>query len=84
MPTTSGMCGRVTLYADPQAVAALFSIPEPTFEWGLRYNIAPTQSVVACRASTAGGRELDAPALGIGSFMGERPVLRREGDQRES
>lgn len=52
------MCGRFTLRTSPQAVAQHFGVAEfPLFE--PRYNIAPTQSVVAVRAAKEGaGREM--------------------------
>jgi putative SOS response-associated peptidase YedK len=52
------MCGRFTLTARPETVAALFELPEvPLLEQ--RYNIAPTQSVVVVRRTPdAAQREL--------------------------
>jgi len=42
------MCGRFTLFAEAKVVAATFELPElPLFE--ARYNIAPTQTVLAVR-----------------------------------
>lgn len=53
------MCGRFTLFADPTVVAAFVQTPEPTlFDWEPRWNIAPTQPVVACRLDAHHGREL--------------------------
>ncbi len=45
----NSMCGRFTLFADAATVAAFVQAPEPGFDWEPRYNIAPTQSIVACR-----------------------------------
>jgi putative SOS response-associated peptidase YedK len=45
------MCGRFALFADRSTVASFVQAPEPTFDWDARYNIAPTQSVIACRLS---------------------------------
>lgn len=50
------MCGRFALFAAGDELAERFQLPEsPLLE--ARYNIAPTQSVAAVRA-TSGGREL--------------------------
>lgn len=52
------MCGRFTLAAPPKLVADLFGLEEddlPLFE--PRYNIAPTQPVVAVRLDGSGMRE---------------------------
>jgi putative SOS response-associated peptidase YedK len=47
------MCGRFTLFATPVEVAGLFdALP---VEWPPRYNIAPTQPVLACRLDAATG-----------------------------
>jgi putative SOS response-associated peptidase YedK len=45
------MCGRFTLFATPVEVADLFDVP--AVEWPPRYNIAPTQPVLACRLNVA-------------------------------
>jgi putative SOS response-associated peptidase YedK len=50
------MCGRYVLIATPVEVGDLFDA-HPV-EWPPRYNIAPTQSVLACRLDTAAAREL--------------------------
>jgi putative SOS response-associated peptidase YedK len=50
------MCGRFTLFATPVEVADLFGTPPPP-ELPPHYNIAPTQSLLACRAGD-GSREL--------------------------
>jgi putative SOS response-associated peptidase YedK len=51
------MCGRFALFADPVDVAGLFDAPP--VEWPPRYNVAPTQPVLACRLDpAAGGRSL--------------------------
>lgn len=50
------MCGRITFRTEPKLVAELFNISElPLFE--PRYNVAPTQEVLAVRTSPKGGRE---------------------------
>jgi putative SOS response-associated peptidase YedK len=52
------MCGRFTLFASPVAVADLFGTAPPP-DLPPRYNIAPTQTLLACRLdATAKAREL--------------------------
>jgi putative SOS response-associated peptidase YedK len=52
------MCGRYTLRVSPAELAEIFDTLR-TIEWSPRYNIAPTQTVVAVRQSEQGsGREL--------------------------
>jgi putative SOS response-associated peptidase YedK len=46
------MCGRYTLTTDVQAIAESFGV-EPTLEAAPRYNIAPTQEVIAIRNNGA-------------------------------
>jgi putative SOS response-associated peptidase YedK len=51
------MCGRFTLVANPDALAELFELDAPP-ELSPRYNIAPTQAILAVRPkSDGGGRE---------------------------
>ena len=51
------MCGRFALFATPVEVGDLFGAP--AVEWPPRYNIAPTQTVLACRLNAAtAAREL--------------------------
>ncbi|MBS0263533.1 MAG: SOS response-associated peptidase [Planctomycetes bacterium] len=52
------MCGRYTLRVSPAELAEIFSVLN-TIDWSPRYNIAPTQTVVAVRAREQNdGREL--------------------------
>ena len=52
------MCGRYTLRVSPAELAELFAVIN-AFDWSPRYNIAPTQTVAAVRATRDGsGREL--------------------------
>ncbi|MDG2283642.1 MAG: SOS response-associated peptidase [Longimicrobiales bacterium] len=37
------MCGRYTLAAPPSDLVEAFNLPEPTFEWSSRFNVAPGQ-----------------------------------------
>jgi putative SOS response-associated peptidase YedK len=50
------MCGRYTLRVSPAELAEIFETLR-TIEWSPRYNIAPTQTVVAVRQGEQ-GREL--------------------------
>jgi putative SOS response-associated peptidase YedK len=57
------MCGRYTLFASPEEIAGIFSLPVPetarVLQGEPRYNIAPTTKVAAVRWSEGGdGREL--------------------------
>ena len=52
------MCGRFTLFAEPIAIAAFLHAPEPSFDSEPRYNIAPTQLILACRQAEDHHREL--------------------------
>ncbi len=50
------MCGRFTLKSSPQQVATLFAdLPVAIPEFVPRYNIAPTQQVLAVREASNGG-----------------------------
>jgi len=51
------MCGRYTLRVSPAELAEIFATLNQ-IEWTPRYNIAPTQTVVAVRQAEQGGREL--------------------------
>jgi putative SOS response-associated peptidase YedK len=52
------MCGRYTLRVSPAELAEIFATLNE-IEWAPRYNIAPTQTVVAVRQNERGeGREL--------------------------
>jgi putative SOS response-associated peptidase YedK len=52
------MCGRFTLFATPVEIGDLFAAPAPP-ELPPRYNVAPTQPVLACRLNAAAqAREL--------------------------
>jgi putative SOS response-associated peptidase YedK len=51
------MCGRFVQISPPEVYAGLFGA-EPLLEMTPRYNIAPSQPVLAARAGGAGGAEL--------------------------
>jgi putative SOS response-associated peptidase YedK len=51
------MCGRFVQYSDPEVYASRFDLDE-VCKAEPRYNVAPTQSVLAIRPSKSGGREL--------------------------
>jgi len=51
------MCGRFALFSDPDRIADY--LDAPPVEWPPRYNVAPTQPVLACRLNAAtAAREL--------------------------
>ena len=53
------MCGRFTLRAELARIAEWFEVADvPRWRWRPRYNIAPTQPVVACRLGADGRRQL--------------------------
>ena len=49
------MCGRFTLRASRSEIAEFFELMRDLVEWDTpRFNIAPTQSILAVRAGSAG------------------------------
>jgi putative SOS response-associated peptidase YedK len=68
------MCGRFTLRAMPQLVAAQFGLSEiPLFE--PHYNIAPTQLVLAVRADQTGNREAAQLRWGLIPSWADDPAI---------
>lgn len=66
------MCGRFAQYSDPDAIARHFDVetdlqPEP------RYNVAPTQPVLAVRLREGGQRELTRLRWGLIPFWSNGP-----------
>mgnify|MGYP006288141767 CR=1 FL=1 len=66
------MCGRFAQYSDPDAIARHFDLetdlhPEP------RYNVAPTQPVLAVRLDAHGRRELTRLRWGLVPFWSNGP-----------
>jgi putative SOS response-associated peptidase YedK len=59
------MCGRFTLTASAQSVQSLFPLLDLAEELEPRYNVAPTQPVLAVRAGAAGQQELVALRWGL-------------------
>lgn len=63
------MCGRFSLTTAGPILAELFSIDDPDPEvmaiWRARFNIAPSQSVAAIRATADGKRRLDMLRWGL-------------------
>jgi putative SOS response-associated peptidase YedK len=65
------MCGRFAQYTDPRRLARRFEISETkirVFETRPRYNLAPTQPVLAVRLDANGDRELVALTWGLLPF----------------
>ncbi|MDE0885142.1 MAG: SOS response-associated peptidase [Myxococcota bacterium] len=54
------MCGRMVLTRTAHEIADVFDVPEwsSECEFGPRYNVAPSQNVLAVRLASEGGREL--------------------------
>ncbi|NBC46671.1 MAG: hypothetical protein GVY22_01500 [Gammaproteobacteria bacterium] len=66
------MCGRFAQYSDPEVIARHFDLetdlqPEP------RYNLAPTQPVLAVRLGEDGQRELTRLRWGLVPFWSDGP-----------
>ena len=61
------MCGRFAFYSPTEATAALFGVRTST-DMSPRYNISPSQEVVAIRQSTAGELELASLRWGLVPF----------------
>ena len=92
------MCGRYTLSKDHQELEGRFDFKSPGFQWVPRYNIAPTQPVMAVMGDGERSAELLrwglipfwAKDAGIGSKMinaraetvAEKPSFRRSLRQR--
>jgi putative SOS response-associated peptidase YedK len=69
------MCGRFTLYAKGEILAAEFGVPAPG-EASPRYNIAPSQDVAAVRASPVGGaREMARLRWGLVPSWAKDPAI---------
>ncbi len=68
------MCGRYTLAADSEAIARRFGVSVPA---GLprRYNIAPSQDVLAVRERPAGERELVGLQWGLVPFWADEAAI---------
>ena len=58
------MCGRFTSLLSPELLVDLYGVPTPQ-ELEFRYNIAPTQEVLAVRQDAEGGRYLSAVRWGL-------------------
>jgi putative SOS response-associated peptidase YedK len=58
------MCGRFTSLLSPELLVDLYGVPTPQ-ELECRYNIAPTQEVLAVRQDAAGERYLSAVSWGL-------------------
>ena len=67
------MCGRFQLKLDEDWMAA-FGVPEPP-DLTPRYNIAPTQGVVAIRRNEEGVREADLLKWGLVPSFAEDPAV---------
>ncbi|WP_348529965.1 SOS response-associated peptidase [Methylocaldum sp. RMAD-M] len=76
--TLSFMCGRFTQYTDPRRLARQFEISETkirVFDIRPRYNVAPTQPVLAVRLDHEGERELVPLTWGLLPFWAKESKL---------
>jgi putative SOS response-associated peptidase YedK len=71
------MCGRYTLRTSPHELQDIFATPN-AMDWSPRYNIAPTQTVVAVRQAQRAGNGAD--ALGPDPVVGQRCEDRQQPD----
>lgn len=68
------MCGRFAFYSPREAVLAVFGVELP-FEPEPRYNVAPTQTVVAIRAGAEGEPEGVVLRWGLVPFWARDPAI---------
>ena len=73
------MCGRYSLIAEIGELAVRFEFDADGLTQAVRYNIAPTQMVLAVRSR--GGQVRLVHAVGIDPVRGEERTLRRSDDQ---
>lgn len=72
------MCGRFAQYTNPQTLARRFEVSEAKiriFSTQPRYNMAPTQPVLAVRLDDEGGRELVSLTWGLLPFWAKESKL---------
>ncbi len=68
------MCGRYSLATPVDDLVEVFDVPPVTFEWGPRYNIAPTQDVPVV-ASDRRGTRLGLLRWGLVPFWANDPSI---------
>ncbi len=68
------MCGRFAFYSPAEAAAALFGV-DTEVDATPRYNIAPTQDVLAIRDDTGNKRELVSLRWGLVPFWAKDPAI---------
>ena len=68
------MCGRFAFYSPSEAAAALFGV-EGSVDVKPRYNIAPTQDILAIRNAEGEGRELVTLRWGLVPFWAKDPSI---------
>jgi putative SOS response-associated peptidase YedK len=74
-PRQLSMCGRYNLHATPQEIQAFFDLfRDDSLTWSPRYNLAPTQTVLAVRSSH-GRRELARFRWGLVPFWSKDSKL---------
>jgi len=70
------MCGRFVSTTSPEELAAYFGAepPDPDIDLGVRYNVAPTQGVLAVGEST-GRRQIEVLRWGLVPFWAKDPKI---------
>jgi len=68
------MCGRYTILHDIDAIAERFGVEPPTFDYGPRYNVAPTQGVPIV-VNDSGQRRLTLAHWGLVPFWAKDPSM---------
>ena len=68
------MCGRFAFYSPSEAAAALFGV-DGSIDVKPRYNIAPTQDILAIRNAEDDGRELVMLRWGLVPFWAKDPSI---------
>ena len=66
------MCGRYTLATPPSDLVETFNLPEPTFDWSARFNLAPGQ-LAPLIAEDAHGRRMGLMTWGLISNWMDEP-----------
>jgi putative SOS response-associated peptidase YedK len=69
------MCGRISLSTPPAELEEEFELPELPLDYRPRYNIAPSQPVLAVVANARGERQADFFRWGLVPFWAKDPSI---------
>jgi putative SOS response-associated peptidase YedK len=69
------MCGRISLSVPREEIEAAFDIEQLPLEYRPRYNIAPSQPILAITADEAGAREAEFFRWGLVPFWAKDPSI---------